>query len=188
MKPEFDKSLKGHEGFGLIQVFTGNGKGKTTASLGEAVRAIGAGKRVGIVFFDKGGEHYSERSVLESIGVTIVATGRDRIDPVSGRFDFSINDFDRSDVLRGLEAVNAFFDQGYDLVIADELNSCLSLAMVETDVVLALMESKPEQTELVITGRNAPEAILERAHLVTEMVLKKHYFYSGVKAREGIDY
>lgn len=188
IKPEFDESLKGHEGFGLIQVFTGNGKGKTTASIGEAVRAVGAGKRVGIVFFDKGGEHYSERSILKSIGVELVATGRDRIDPVSGRFDFSVNEFDRSEVLRGLVAVKTLFDEGYDLVIADELNSCLSLEMVETDVVLALIEQKPDQTEFVITGRNAPEIILERAHLVTEMTLQKHYFYSGVKAREGIDY
>jgi len=186
--PTFDESLKEHEGFGLIQVFTGNGKGKTTAALGEVLRAVGAKKQVGIVFFDKGGENYRERPILESLGVTIVATGRDRIDPATKRFDFSINTFDREEVLRGIETIELFFEKGVDLVVADELNSCLGLNMIDAERVLTLMDQKPAQTELVLTGRNAPEPIVERAHLVTEMVLKKHYFYSGVKAREGIDY
>ena len=76
------ESIKGHKGYGLIQIYTGNGKGKTTASLGTAIRATGAGKKVGIVYFDKGGEaHYSERSALEKNKIDYLATGRDRIDP-----------------------------------------------------------------------------------------------------------
>lgn len=177
------------QGFGLVQVFTGNGKGKTTASLGEAIRATGAGKKVGIVFFDKGGEtHYSERAVLDRLGIPYVATGRDRIDPVSGRFDFSIQQIDRDEARRGLEAARTMFAEGFDLIVLDEVNSTTDLGMIASEDVLALLDEKPDRTELVLTGRNAPDAFLERAHLVTEMRLRKHYFYSGVQAREGLDY
>jgi len=183
-----DCSVIGHEGFGLIQLFTGNGKGKTTAATGEMMRAIGAGKKVGVVYFDKGGEsHYFERSVLQSIGVTVVPTGRDRID-ANGRFDFSIQQIDKDEAMRGLQEVQQLFDQKFDLVVMDEINSTTDLGMVSIEDVLELIERKPEQTELVLTGRNAPQAFIDLAHLMTEMRLRKHYFYSGVKAREGIDY
>lgn len=193
-----DERIKGRQGFGLVQVFTGNGKGKTTAALGEAIRALGAGKSVGIVFFDKGGTHYSERVVLNLVpllskeglrgGLRYTATGRDRIDPVTGRFDFSVTDEDRREAARGLDEVSRMFEEGRDLVILDEINSTTALGMLPVQTVLSVFDQKPEQTELVLTGRNAPQEFLDRAHLVTEMVLRKHYFYSGVKAREGIDY
>lgn len=187
--PELDASIQGREGFGLIQVFTGNGKGKTTAALGEAMRAASVGKRVGIVFFDKGGDHYSERLLLDTIpNIEYIATGRDRIDAVTGRFDFSVVELDKTEARRGLDVVEAFLTAEYDLVIADELNSCVSLNMLTVEEVLATIEQKPPQTELVLTGRNAPEALVQKAHLVTEMRLIKHYFYSGVPAREGLDY
>jgi len=186
-QPVLDERIKGRKGFGLIQVFTGNGKGKTTAALGEAVRAVGVGKRVGIVFFDKGGTHYAERSVLTKLGVEWIATGRDRID-AEGRFDFSINDVDRVEARRGAEAAERMFRSGYDLVVLDELNSTTSLGILRLDDALRLIDQKPGQTELIITGRNAPAEVLERAHLVTDMTLVRHYFYSGVPAREGLDY
>lgn len=183
-----DEAIKGREGFGLIQVFTGNGKGKTTAALGEGMRAHGAGKKVGIVFFDKGGEHYCERKILDQLGIVYTATGRDRIDPVSGRFDFSIQEIDKTEAKRGLEEAKRLFEQKYDLVILDEINSTTSLGMLSEEEVLSLIASKPDQTELVLTGRNAPESFIKKAHLVTEMRLRKHYFYSGVPAREGLDF
>ena len=185
-----DASIKGRQGYGLVQVFTGNGKGKTTASLGESIRAVGAGKRVGIVFFDKGGEtHYFERQVLASIsGIQFIATGRDRIDPVSGRFDFSLTDVDAQEAQRGLREVERLFLEGVDVVVMDEINSTTDLGIVSVEDVLAVLKKKPEQTELILTGRNAPSAFLDLAHLVTQMRLRKHYFYSGVKAREGLDY
>lgn len=184
-----DEGIKGHQGLGLVQVLTGNGKGKTTAALGEAVRAHGAGKRVGIVYFDKGGtSHYNERTTLDALGIPYVATGRDRIDPVSGRFDFSIQPIDREEAIRGLAAARAFFADGIDVVVLDEINSTADLGMLTPEDVLALIDDKPERTELVLTGRNAPDTVLERAHLVTEMRLRRHYFYSGVQARGGIDY
>jgi cob(I)alamin adenosyltransferase len=186
--PAADESIKGRQGFGLIQLFTGNGKGKTTAALGEAMRAVGAGKKVGIVFFDKGGTHYSERSVLDKLGIVWVATGRDRIDPVSGRFDFSIQEIDRTEAARGLVEARKMFESGFDLVILDEINSTTDLGMLTEVEALALIDRKPERTELILTGRNAPESFIKKAHLVTEMQLRKHYFYSGVKAREGLDF
>ena len=184
-----DKSIVGRQGLGLIQLFTGNGKGKTTAAIGEAVRAAGAGKKVGIVFFDKGGDaHYSERAMLDRVGIAYVATGRDRIDPVTNRFDFSIQQIDRDEAARGLEEVRRMFAEGCDLVVLDEINSTTDLKMISVESVLSVLDEKPDGTEVVLTGRNAPDAFVDRAHLVTEMRLRKHYFYSGVKAREGIDY
>lgn len=184
-----DRELIGHQGFGLIQVITGNGKGKTTSATGLMVRAVGASKRVGVVYFDKGGEsHYFERDVLRNLGVDLVATGRDRIDPVTGRFDFSIQEIDKTEATRGLVEVQRMFDAGYDLIVMDEINSTTDLGMIAVENVLALLDKKPTNTELVLTGRNVPQAFLDRAHLVSEVGLKKHYFYSGVKAREGIDF
>jgi len=186
---ESDPSIKGRQGYGLVQVFTGNGKGKTTAALGEALRAFGAGKKVGIVFFDKGGNtHYSERAAIDRLQVPYVATGRDRIDPITGRFDFSIQQIDKDEARRGLEEVRRMFQEGFDLVVLDEINSTAGLGMVGAEDVVALLDSKPERTELILTGRNAPDAFVKRAHLVTEMQMRKHYFYSGVRAREGLDF
>ena len=184
-----DRDVIGHEGFGLIQIFTGNGKGKTTAATGEMIRAVGAKKKVGVVYFDKGGEsHYFERQVLRDLGIDVIATGRDRIDPVTNRFDFSISDLDKQEAARGLVEVQRMFDAGYDLVVMDEINSTTDLGMIAVDAVIALLDRKPANTELVLTGRNVPQAFVDRAHLLTEMKLRKHYFYSGVKAREGIDF
>ena len=174
--------------FGFIQIFTGDGKGKTTAALGEALRAVSIGKKVGIIFFDKGGEHYSERKILDKLGIFYLATGRNRIDPNNGRFDFSIQDVDRKEAEQGLKEVKRLFEERYDLVILDEINSTTSLCMLSEEDVLNLIDSKPEKTELILTGRNAPESFIKKAHLITEMQLVKHYFYSGVKAREGLDF
>ena len=184
-----DTAIKGREGFGLIQLFTGNGKGKTTAALGESLRAKAIGKKVGIVFFDKGGEtHYSERKMLDQMGIEYVVTGRDRIDPVSGRFDFSIQEIDLREAARGLQEVRRMFEEKYDVVVMDEINSTTALKMIDIHDVLTLIEQKPDRTELILTGRNAPDSFIKKAHLVTEMRLHKHYFYSGVPAREGLDY
>lgn len=179
---------KGRQGFGLVQLFTGDGKGKTTAALGEAVRAAGAGKRVGIVFFDKGGTHYSERAMLSQLGIQVFGTGRDRID-ASGRFDFSLTDQDKQEAARGLERAEQMLTSGdFDLVILDEINSTAHLKMIEEQALLTLLQKKRDDVEVILTGRNAPQAFRDQADLITEMTLKKHYFYSGTKAREGLDF
>lgn len=187
--PALDERVKGHKGYGLVQVFTGNGKGKTTAAIGQCVRTIGVGKRVAIIFFDKGGTHYMERSVLKKIGVEWHAFGRDRIDPVSGRFDFSVTDEDRALGRQGLaKALELVQSDLCDLLVLDEINSSCALGFVNEANVLKLLDRKPDKVEIILTGRNAPQSILDAAHLVTEMKLMKHYFYSGVSAREGLDF
>ncbi|HBK35014.1 hypothetical protein A2239_02550 [Candidatus Uhrbacteria bacterium RIFOXYA2_FULL_40_9] len=174
---------------GLIQVFTGDGKGKTTAALGEVVRSIGTKKKIAVVYFDKGGDvHYSERSVLETLGVTIVVTGRDRIDPETGRFDFSVTKQDKEEAQRGLKETRQLFEKGYDVMMLDELVTSVAIGLLEEDEVLDLLLRKPERTELILTGRHATENLMEKADLVTEMRMIKHYYTKGVSAREGLDY
>lgn len=177
---------------GLIQVFTGNGRGKTTAALGTAVRALGYGLKIAIVYFDKGGTHYSERPVLASKfagEIDVYPTGLDRIDPKTRKFRFGVTDEDRAEARRGLSIVRDLLSKHeHSLVILDEINSTVSLGMLPEDEVLAVIRSKPEDVELILTGRDAPTSFRALADLVTEMTLVKHYFYEGVKAREGIDY
>ncbi|MFH1089466.1 MAG: cob(I)yrinic acid a,c-diamide adenosyltransferase [Candidatus Uhrbacteria bacterium] len=175
---------------GLIQIYTGDGKGKTTASLGLALRAVGAGKKVGIVFFDKGGEHYSERKILHeklSDLIDFAVTGRDRIDSTN-RFDFSITEEDKNEAARGLEVARRMFADGYDLIILDEFNTAAALKLFSEEAALRFLDEKPNHIELVLTGRHALPSILARADLVTEMKMVKHYYYQGVKARAGLDY
>jgi cob(I)alamin adenosyltransferase len=184
-----DEAIKGRQGYGLIQVFTGNGKGKTTAALGEVLRSVGVGKKVAIIFFDKGGEHYSERVALEKLGVEWHAFGRDRVDAQTGRFDFSVTDEDRRLGACGLDKARSLLQSDqYDLLVLDEVNSATDLGILSVQLVLSVLDLKPARTEIILTGRNAPQEFLDRAHLVTEMRMCKHYFYSGVKAREGLDY
>lgn len=188
-KTKNDPLIKGRVGYGLIQVFIGDGKGKTTAALGEVLRSVGAGKKCGVVFFDKGGDHYTERKVLDKLGVDWWGSGRDRIDPQTGRFDFSVNELDKTEAFGALSITFELFKQAnHDLIVLDEINVAMDKGMIETTQVLDLLKIKPKMTELILTGRGAPKAILDQAHLITETKLKKHYFYSGVPAREGLDY
>lgn len=189
--PKLDVRIKGRKGYGLVQLIYGNGKGKTTAALGQAVRCAGSGRRVLIVYFDKGGTtHYSERATIDRIPeITYVATGRDRIDPVTHQFDFSIQEIDRSEAQRGLAfARDALRLKKYDLVILDEINSTVALGMLAESDVLDMVAKKHPEVELILSGRNPPASFFEAAHLITEVRLERHYFYSGVPAREGLDY
>jgi cob(I)alamin adenosyltransferase len=189
--PKLDERIKSRKGYGLIQLIHGHGKGKTTAALGQAVRCAGAGKKALIVYFDKGGvTHYSERAIIDQIdAIDYVATGRDRIDPVTNRFDFSITEEDKIEAARGIEVAKAALVSGmYDLVVLDEINSTQNLGMLTVDAVLDALTAKADATEVILTGRNPAQEFLDAAHLITEMRLDRHYFYSGVPAREGLDY
>lgn len=177
----------------MLQIYTGNGKGKTTAALGLAVRAVGAGKRVGIIYFDKGGEtHYNERVVLRerfANEITIVPTGLDRIDAVTNEFRFGVTEADKKEAHRGLTLAREWIaSKKFDLIILDEINSTTALGMLAAEDVLDMLRARPSELELVLTGRDAPEAFKELADLITDMTLVKHYFYDSVPAREGIDY
>ncbi|MHB8831003.1 MAG: cob(I)yrinic acid a,c-diamide adenosyltransferase [Patescibacteria group bacterium] len=175
----------------MIQIYTGDGKGKTTAALGLVIRAVGAGKKVAWVAFDKGGSHYAERVVFTQRfpEMDFNATGLDRMNLETGTFRFGVTDDDRLEGERGLGIVRKLFqDAKQDLIVLDEINISTSLGIVSEADVLALLKQKPPQTELVLTGRNAPASFIELADLVTEMRMNKHYIQQGVKARYGLDY
>ncbi len=170
---------------GCIQVYTGNGKGKTTAALGLAFRALGRGLRVFMVQFMKGGGPYGEHAAAErfSSDFTIVQTGRvgwvnrENPDPEDIRLACAALETARA----------ALTGEEYDLVILDEVNGAVSFGLLNVEDVLELMTQKPGCVELVLTGRNADERIIAAADLVTEMREIKHYYRAGIPARVGIE-
>jgi cob(I)alamin adenosyltransferase len=168
---------------GYIQVYTGNGKGKTTAALGLAIRAAGAGLKVFIAQFIKMGE-YSEIKALKRFKdlITVQQFGKGRF--IKGKPSAS----DIESAQKGLEKIRAAFTSGqHDVVIMEEANVAANLGLLSVEDILKIMAEKPENVELVITGRGADIRIIEKADLVTEMKEIKHYFQKGVKARIGIE-
>ncbi len=168
---------------GYIQVYTGDGKGKTTAALGLAVRAAGAGMKVLIAQFMKSGE-YSEIHALKKFGDAVTVRQYGRKNFIHGKPE--------SEDIRlageGLTEVREQLISGkYDLVILDEASIAVYFNLFSVQDLIDVMEAKPEHTELVITGRRAAPEIIERADLVTEMKEIKHYHSQGVKARKGIE-
>jgi cob(I)alamin adenosyltransferase len=165
-----------------IQVYTGNGKGKTTASLGLALRAVCAGKKVFIGQFIKGMD-YSELKAPEMLsGLTIEQFGRDcfiRNKPTPEDLRIAALGLERSK--------EALFSGEFDVVILDELNVALYYQLFAEQEVLDMMDAKPDAVELVITGRYATDAVMNKADLVTEMREIKHYYAKGVQARKGIE-
>lgn len=175
--------------WGFIQVYTGKGKGKTTAALGLAIRAAGRGKKTAIIYFDKGGFNYGERRILDQLKgkIDYFVTGLDRIDPETGKFRFGATAGDKKEAKKGLELAKELALK-YDLMILDEINSTVNLGMLSLEEFLKFLDAKPEGLELALTGRDCPKEVQERADLITETSLVKHYFYNGVEAREGIEY
>ncbi|MCF7847854.1 MAG: cob(I)yrinic acid a,c-diamide adenosyltransferase [Kiritimatiellales bacterium] len=168
---------------GYVQVYTGNGKGKTTAALGLALRAAGAGLRVFIGQFTKG-RTCSEHEALKRFGDLV--TVRQFGEPEFIRGEASATDIEKAQA--GFkQASAAVMSGGYSVVILDEINIAVYYKMVSADEVLELIDRKPEGVELILTGRNADPRIVEKADLVTEMREVKHYFSQGVVAREGIE-
>ncbi|MBE0598412.1 MAG: cob(I)yrinic acid a,c-diamide adenosyltransferase [Desulfuromonadales bacterium] len=170
---------------GLVQVYTGNGKGKTTASLGLAFRAAGHGLRVYVMQFMKGSTVYGELASARRMApeLTIEQVGRDtfvsRSHPDPQDVQYARDGFDRAKAL--------VLSGDYDLVVLDELNCAVDFGLLPLAEVKALIEAKPPHTELVLTGRGAHPEIIELADLVTEMREIKHYYNSGQHARTGIE-
>ena len=168
---------------GYIHVYTGNGKGKTTAAIGLAVRAAGAGLQVYIAQFVKGRE-YSELKALERFSDSITLKQY-------GRGCFIRNEPSPEDVnaaRRGLEDVCGLMSRGeYDLVILDEACIALYYNLFTLDELSVCLDRREEGVEVVITGRQAPEGLIKKADLVTEMKEVKHYYQDGVEARTGIE-
>ena len=170
---------------GLIQVYTGSGKGKTTAALGLALRAAGHDLQVYIVQFMKGWPHYGELvSVQHLPNVTLRQFGRP---------DFVNREHPNPEDIRlaheALEHAEQIVASGdYDLVILDEVNVALDYGLIGLDDLLALLDAKPEHVELVLTGSGAHPEIVKLADLVTEMLAIKHPYDAGVPGRKGIEY
>lgn len=170
---------------GLIEVYTGNGKGKTSAALGLALRAIGRGLKVCMIQFIKGGFDYGELHVIGALpNFTLKAFGR-------GRFIMS-KPPEKEDVKLAEEALKHAEETlkhgEYDVVILDEINVALHLKLIKLRDTLKMLKKKPETVEVVLTGRSAPKQIIEIADLVTEFKEIKHPFNKGFKARKGIEY
>ena len=164
---------------GFIQVYTGNGKGKTTAALGLALRAAGRELMVCVIQFMKGGGPYGEHLAAPRLApyLTIIPTGREGwVNRETSRLP-KIKTWLRKAMEMAWKAVTG---GEYDMVILDEINGAVSFGLVGADDVLALMEKKPPAVELVLTGRNAEARIIEAADLVTEMTDIKHYYRAGV--------
>ena len=170
---------------GYIQVYTGNGKGKTTAALGLALRAAGSGLKTYIGQFLKG-QPYGELKAARRLApwITIEQFGR------KGFVHVSENP-DEEDIQRaraGLEKCRrAMLSGQYAIIVLDEVNVALHFRLLAVKDVLGLLDEKPPGVEVILTGRYAPPALLKRAYLVTEMREKKHYYASGVRARTGIE-
>ena len=170
---------------GLVEIYTGNGKGKTSAALGVALRALGQGLRVHVIYFMKGDYPYGERNVLARLpNVSFQSFGHEHfIDPQN------VKEEEREQARQALQAAREAIASGnFDLVIMDEVNLAASWKLVDVEDIIGLIKDKPEDVELILTGRHADARLIEMADLVTEMVEIKHPFRKGIKARRGFDY
>ena len=170
---------------GLVSIFTGNGKGKTSAALGVAVRALGCGLKVCIIYFMKGGSPCNEQNALRQLpNVRLVKSGQKHfVNPDS------ITEGDREEALKTFQiAYHAVTDGEYDVVILDEINIAAAWNIIPVDDIIALIHKKPPNVELILTGRYADTRLIALADMVTEMQEVKHPYQKGILSREGIDY
>ena len=179
--------MKTRKGLGLIQIYTGRGKGKTTAALGLALRAIGWGATVCMVQFIKGyadiGEAHFARDFPDRFALKQFAIDISR----------SIDEAKLVQRQAEVEAAMAYAETvvangEYDIVILDEINNALHYGLVDTNRVLSMIERRPTNVELLLTGRNAPARIIEAADYVTDMKLVKHPHEKGIPARKRVDF
>ncbi len=173
--------------YGLISVYTGSGRGKTTAALGLALRVLGWGGRVCVVQFIKGYSEIGEAKFAQKY------TDRFTLMQFASSGILSITEDDlphrRAAAQEALVFAEATISEGhFDLVILDEINNAMHYNLVDLSRVIKMLRTKPAHVELVLTGRLAPEAIIELADYVTEMQQIKHPFESGISARRGVDY
>jgi len=170
---------------GLLEVFTGNGKGKTSAALGIALRAAGHDRRVFIVFFMKGEFPYGEQKVLSDLpNVEFARYGFvSFVDPANVRPE------EKEEAQKALAAAEqAMLSKKYDVIILDEVNVAAAWKLITVDEVIKLINSRPEEIDLILTGRYADPGVIELADLVTDMVKIKHPYDKGIPSRKGIDY
>ena len=170
---------------GLVEIFTGNGRGKTSAALGIALRALGHNLRVHIIFFMKGHYPYSEQKTLAQLpNISFSMFGQEHfVDPAN------VKPEEKEQARVALDkAREVIYSGNYDVVILDEINVASAWKLLEVSEVLELIQNKPEDIELILTGRYADDRLINSADLVTEMVKIRHPYDRGIKARGGIDF
>ncbi len=171
---------------GLVLVYTGDGKGKTTAALGLALRATGHDRKVFLLQFKKCDPNYGEiRAIHQYLpNIKVVQTGRNRISPegilVEDDSGLAWNGF-----ILGKEAL---MSEKYDLVIFDEINVAVSYGVLPVEEVLKMLSERPPHVDIVLTGRNAHPDIIDAADMVSEVKMIKHHYKSGIKARAGMEF
>jgi cob(I)alamin adenosyltransferase len=178
-----DERLKKQGDLGLVQVYAGRGKGKTTAALGLAMRAAGHNLKVAIVHFMKIWD-YGEVKSLKKLGIDLFRYGTtELIDPTNP----SPADFEEAK--RALSRAEAIIEKGgYNILILDEITLAIDFKLIPLKRVLDLLDKKPDNLELVLTGRNCPQELIDRADLVSIIDEIKHPFKKGIEARRGIEF
>ena len=173
---------------GLVIVYTGNGKGKTTAALGLALRAIGYGHKVCMLQFIKGSWHYGEMDSSKKLepNFELIAIGKGFVGILDDNSPREEHEKYAAEALRICR--EKIFSEKYNVVILDEVNYAINLGLINVEEIIKIIKEKPSSLDLVLTGRDAKEEIIELADLVTEMKEIKHPFKSGIKAKEGIDF
>jgi len=170
---------------GLVEIFTGDGKGKTTAALGVALRASGHGLKVFIVYFMKGSFPYGERKALSHLpNIKFARFGlKGFVDPNN------VTETEKEEARKALQkAKEVTLSNEYDIIILDEINVATAWNLIDIDEVVKLIKEKPQKVELILTGRYADDKLVELADLVTDMTKIKHPYDKGILARKGIDY
>jgi cob(I)alamin adenosyltransferase len=178
--------MRNHLEKGLIQVYTGNSKGKSTAAFGLALRAVGNALNVFIIQFMKGSDYYGELNSFK------------RLEPECRLEHYGLPGWVKKGEARAEDVAEAhkalaraeelMLSGEWDIIILDEVNNALWFELLTVEEVLTFLNKKPDNVELVLTGRNAPEEIISVAHLVTEMVERKHPYQLGINARKGIEF
>jgi len=170
---------------GLVEVFTGDGKGKTTAALGVALRASGRGLKVFIVYFMKGNFPYGEQEALSQLtNIKFAKFGQlNFVDPNN------VTQAEKDEAQKALDtARRTILGNNYDIVILDAINVAVAWKLIDIDEVIKLIREKPNEVELILTGRYADDRLIDLADLVTNMTKVKHPYDKGILSRKGIDY
>ena len=173
---------------GLVIVYTGNGKGKTTAALGMALRAIGYDHKVCMLQFIKGSWHYGEMDSSKKLepNFELIAVGKGFVGILDDNSPREEHEKYAAEAVRICR--EKIFSEKYDVIILDEVNYAINLGLIDVQEIIKIIKEKPSSLDLVLTGRDAKEEIIELSDLVTEMKEIKHPFKSGIKAKKGIDF
>ena len=173
---------------GLVIVYTGGGKGKTTAALGLALRAIGYNHKVCMIQFIKGSWHYGEMDSAKRLEpeLELIAVGKGFVGIIDDKSPREDHEKIAEEAIKiCMEKINS---KKFDVLILDEINYAVDLGLIRIEQVIELIKMKPDDLDLVLTGNNAKQEIIDLADLVTEMKEIKHPFKSGIKAKKGIDF